>query len=214
MNNEKRDFNKDAAMWDENPGRVKVVNDIADTIIKNIKLAKDMDVLDFGCGTGLLSLRLIPFVRSVTGIDSSVGMLQVFQSKIEKQKLDNVCATLLDIEKGDVLSGAYNLIASSMTLHHLKEIQPLLKQFHQILLPSGIAAVADLDLDEGKFHEDSTGVFHNGFKRDQLRQEFLEAGFTDIKDLTAAKIAKPIADGTIKEFSIFLMIGMKSSDKS
>jgi 2-polyprenyl-3-methyl-5-hydroxy-6-metoxy-1,4-benzoquinol methylase len=213
MNNDKRDFNKDAVMWDENPGRVKVVNDIADTIINDIRISKDMDVLDFGCGTGLLSLRLIPFVRSVTGIDSSSGMLEVFKSKIEKQKLDNVRLNLVDIEKGEVLGGAYHLVASSMTLHHIKEIQPLLKQFHQILLPFGIVAIADLDLDEGKFHEDSTGVFHNGFKRDKLRQEFLDAGFTDIKEMIAAKITKPIADGTIKEFSIFLMTGMKSLDK-
>jgi ubiquinone/menaquinone biosynthesis C-methylase UbiE len=210
MNNEKRDFNKDAAMWDENPGRVKVTNDIADTIIDKISLAKNMEVLDFGCGTGLLSLRLIPFVHSVTGIDSSGGMLEVFKSKIKKQNLDTVKLCLMDMEKGDVLSGAYHLIASSMTLHHIKEIQPLLKQFQRILLPSGIIAVADLDLDEGKFHEDSTGVFHDGFKRDKLRKEFLNAGFTDIKDLTAAKVAKPIADGTIKEFSVFLMTGIKS----
>jgi cyclopropane fatty-acyl-phospholipid synthase-like methyltransferase len=40
---------------------VKVVNDIADTLINKISLAKDMDVLDFGCGTGLLSLRLLPY---------------------------------------------------------------------------------------------------------------------------------------------------------
>jgi len=198
-------------MWDENPGRVKVANDIADTIINSIRLAKDMDVLDFGCGTGLLSLRLIPFVRSVTGIDSSGGMLEVFKSKIKNQKLDNVRANLLDIEKGDVLSGACNLVASSMTLHHIKEIQPLLKQFHQILLPSGMVAIADLDLDEGKFHEDSTGVFHNGFTRDKLRHEFLAAGFTRIKDLTAANITKPIADGTLREFSLFLMTGIKES---
>jgi hypothetical protein len=118
----------------------------------------------------------------------------------------------MNMEKGDVLSGAYHLIASSMTLHHIKAIQPLLKQFHQILLPSGIVAIADLDLDEGKFHEDATGVFHDGFSRDKLRQEFLDAGFADIEELTVASFVKPIADGTLKEFSIFLMTGMIGRD--
>jgi 2-polyprenyl-3-methyl-5-hydroxy-6-metoxy-1,4-benzoquinol methylase len=213
MHNEKRDFDKDAAMWDENPGRVKVANDIADAIINKIRLAKEMDVLDFGCGTGLLSLRLIPFVRSITGIDSSGGMLEVFKSKIEKQKIDNIQLNLMDLEKGDILSGAYHLIASSMTFHHIKDIQPLLQQFHQLLLPSGIVAIADLDLDEGKFHEDATGVFHDGFNRDKLRQEFLDAGFADIAALTVAKITKPITGGALKEFSIFLMTGNKNGDK-
>ena len=84
MNTEKRDFDKEAASWDENPARVKVVKDIFEAIVRQVTITSDMDVLDFGCGTGLLSLQLQPFVRSVTGMDSSQGMLDVLKQKVPK----------------------------------------------------------------------------------------------------------------------------------
>jgi len=44
-----------------------------------------------------------------------------------------------------------------MTLHHIKNISPLLKQFCSVLYPSGFLAIADLDLDNGQFHGDNKG---------------------------------------------------------
>jgi ubiquinone/menaquinone biosynthesis C-methylase UbiE len=160
INTKKRDFDQEAVNWDQVPGRVKVAQDIAQSMIQEITLTPDMDVLDFGCGTGLLTFALQPFVRSITGVDSSQGMLDVFKTKIKEQNLNHVKAEYIDLDKGDVLTGSYHLIVSSMTLHHIKNITPLLKQFYSILLPSGQLAIADLDLDDGKFHSNNDGVFH------------------------------------------------------
>ncbi|WP_424357528.1 class I SAM-dependent DNA methyltransferase [Methanocella sp. MCL-LM] len=209
MSAEKRDFNKAAARWDEEPRRVKLAGDVARAITEEIKLTADMDILDFGCGTGLLSLNLLPEVRSVTAVDSAQGMLSVLKSKIEALELSNVRTMHLDIDKGDRLEGRFNLVTSSMTLHHIKDIKPLLGQFYNILTPGGYLALADLDLDGGMFHEDSTGVFHNGFDRKQLRQTFMDAGFEDVRDRTAASMMKPVVGGEKKEFTIFLMTGRK-----
>ncbi len=87
MADEKFDFDKKAASWDENPHRVSLANDIAGAIIDEKILAPDMDVLEFGCGTGLLTLKLRPLVRSLTGVDGSKGMLGVLEAKIEDQGL-------------------------------------------------------------------------------------------------------------------------------
>ena len=70
MKNEKRNFDQDAALWDQNPGRVKVAMDIAQTIIREVNPGSTRDVLDFGCGTGLLTLALQPLVHSIAGVDS------------------------------------------------------------------------------------------------------------------------------------------------
>ena len=172
-------------------------------------LTSNMDVLEFGCGTGLLTLRLRPLVHSVTGVDSSQGMLSVLRAKIENQNLTNIRAEYLDLEKGDVLEGSYDLIVCSMTLHHVKEIKPLLGQFYKITAPHGYLCIADLDPDDGQFHGDNDTVFHRGFDRAMLRQEFIEAGFDDIRDRTAAKVTKPIPDGGKRSFSVFLMTGRK-----
>jgi ubiquinone/menaquinone biosynthesis C-methylase UbiE len=129
MNTEKRDFDKEAASWDEHPVRVKLAKDIAHAISKQIVLTPEMDIMDFGCGTGLLALQLQPLVRSVTGVDSSQGMLDIFNAKIAKLKLNKVNTVLVDLEKGDVLARNYDLVLSNMTLHHIKEIEPLFAQF-------------------------------------------------------------------------------------
>ena len=178
-------------------------------MIRELSPTPDMDVLDFGCGTGLLTLALQPFVRSITGVDSSSGMLNVFQTKIKEQHLNNVKANQLDLDKGDVLKDSYHLIVSSMTLHHIKNISSLLKQFYSILLPTGCLAVADLDLDDGKFHSNNDGVFHFGFDREKLRKSFAEAGFDNIQDISAAEIEKETLNNEIRQFTVFLMVGKK-----
>jgi 2-polyprenyl-3-methyl-5-hydroxy-6-metoxy-1,4-benzoquinol methylase len=209
MSTEKRDFDKDAAKWDENPGRLKMAEAVFNTINSNLKLTKSMRILDFGCGTGLLSLRLLPLVNSVTGADSSRGMLDVLNSKIADQNLQNIKTLLIDIDKDEHLTGEYDVVTSSMTMHHIKNPVQLLKQFHSILTPGGFLCIADLDSDEGKFHEDNTGVFHMGFHRDEMKSFFAEAGFKDITGFTAAEISKPGKDGSVNKFSVFLIAGRK-----
>ncbi len=209
MNTEKRDFDKEAASWDENPARVKLAHDVANAISKQIALTPDMDVMDFGCGTGLLTVELQPRVRSITGIDSSQGMLDMFNTKIAKLKLNQVSTVLVDLDKGDILTGNYDLVVSNMTLHHIKEIEPLFDQFSAITAPAGYLCITDLDPDNGQFHADNTGVFHFGFARATLRKIFIEAGFDKVNDITAAKVMKPAINGEMREFTVFLMTGQK-----
>lgn len=209
MENVTRDFNKVAATWDEEPKRVKLANSIAEAIAQNIPLTTDMDVLDFGCGTGLLTLNLQPQVRSISGVDSSQGMLDMLRAKADNRGLTNVSVHFKDLDKGDLLDGTYHLITSAMTFHHVKDIDLLLENFFKILLPAGYIAIADLDLDEGQFHEDSTGVFHNGFERSWLERKFSAAGFEDVSCRTATSIPKPSADGGTRAFTVFLLIGRK-----
>jgi len=205
----KRDFDQDAASWDNNPGRVKLAKDIAKAIAEEVNLTPSMDVLDFGCGTGLLTLHLQPFVRTITAADSSRGMLDTLKAKIKDRNLTNVKTIFLDIGKDGILEGSFHLIASSMTFHHIKDIRPVLNQFYSILLPAGKICIADLDIDDGQFHENNDGVFHFGFDRKSLSNILKETGFRDIKCRTAAKITKPVHGGGSREFTIFLMTGCK-----
>jgi len=210
MNIERRDFDKEAATWDEVPARVKLANDIVAAISDEIVLTSSMDVLDFGCGTGLLTLRLQPVVHSITGVDSSKGMLNVLKAKIAKQNLSNVKTQYIENEEGDIPGGNYNLIVSGMTLHHVKEIRSLIDRFYGIIAPSGYLCIADLDLDGGKFHDNNDGIFHFGFDREELRRYFMDAGFGDIRDRTAAEVMKPVSDGGVRPFTVFLMTGRKN----
>ncbi len=210
MNEEKRDFDSEAMTWDKEPGRVKLADDVAKTISEMISLSPDMDVMDFGCGTGLLTLQIQPFVRSITGIDSSPGMLNVLDMKIKKQDITNVKTHLADITQGELPSGEYDLVVSSMTFHHIKDISLLLNAMAGVSRPSGQIAIIDLDPDDGKFHDTNEGVFHFGFDRSNMKKLLEEAGYDSIREKTAAIMKRVSPTGETRDFTIFLMTGKKS----
>lgn len=206
---EKRDFDKEAAAWDENPGRVTLANNVADTIIREVQPSSAMDALDYGCGTGLVTLRLQPLVRTIVGADSSPGMLGVLTSKTAQQRLTNVQTRLVDLEKGGALEGKFNLVVSSMTLHHVQDTARLFKQWYDLLLPEGVLAVADLDTEDGSFHGDNTGVKHLGFDRQHLGELLRSTGFKAVRDTTAATMVREVAGGGTRSFPVFLLIARK-----
>lgn len=209
MSSEKRDFDKEAAVWDDNPARVRMADDLFAAMAKQISFDPSMTVLDFGCGTGLLTLRIAPRVGAITGADSSQGMLDVLQAKSDRQNLRNVKTLFLDSGDTNLLTGRYDVIVIGMALHHIEAIHPLLKRFHECLAEGGALCIADLDLEGGLFHENNAGVYHFGFDREELRRALADAGFQSIADSTAAEVTKPAADGQLRRFTVFLMSGWK-----
>lgn len=201
----RKDFDREAAKWDTNPGRVKLAHDVAAAIVREVELSRDMEALDFGCGTGLLTLKLQPLVKSITGVDSSLGMLGALQNKIELQALENVHTRFADFEKGEHAEGSYDLIVSSMTLHHVPDTAAVFKEWFSLLRPGGQVCFADLDSEDGSFHSDKTGVFHFGFDREQLKQLLRDAGFGDARDTTATTMSREVAGQGIREFPVFLI---------
>lgn len=210
---EKRSFEAAAAHWDEKPKRVRLAEDIAEAVKKQVPLDEKMDILDFGCGTGLLGLALQPLVRSVTGVDSSPAMLEILRQKVTSMGIDNVDTRLLDIDEGDVLTGKYDLVVSAMTLHHVPDIDRLLKQFCRVLKPGGRLALADLDEEGGRFHEDNHGVFHFGFDRQALCRQLADTGFFDVRAQTAAIVTKTEPGSPPENFSVFIVTGLYGSFK-
>ncbi|HLE42248.1 MAG TPA: class I SAM-dependent methyltransferase [Nitrospirota bacterium] len=208
-NDRKKDFDKEAAAWDKEPRRVKLAHDVADTLMRAIKPTPVMDALDYGCGTGLVTLCLQPHVRTITGADSSQGMITVLQEKVKKQSLKNVRAQLVDFELGERVTGTFHLIVSSMTLHHVCDPAVLFEEFHALLHPGGYLCIADLDAEDGSFHGDNTGVFHFGFDRAHVKALFKKTGFSEIEDTTAAVIAKPGDKNGERQFAVFLITGKR-----
>lgn len=210
MEQVRRDFETVAASWDENPTRVKIATDVATAIRREVTLSPNMDVLDFGCGTGLLALQLLPHVGSVTGADNSPAMLEVLAGKIAAQRPHNVHTQFVDFERGAHATGQYDLIVSSMVTHHVPDTAALFKEWLRLLKPHGQVAFADLDTEDGAFHGDNTGVFHLGFDRDALRDLLQSAGFTEMRATTATIVRKEIESLGTREFPIFLIVARRA----
>ena len=206
---EKRDFDAAAAAWDEKPARLALAADIAAAMFRSLSLDARVKALDFGCGTGLLTLALAPKVGSITGADSSRGMLAVLEEKVRAGKHSNVRTLFLNPEADVSLGGPYDLVTTAMTMHHIPDVPAQLEAFHACLAPGGALCVADLDSDGGLFHDDPKGVFHEGFDREVMAKMFAEAGFADIARATAAEVVRPGADGVVRSFSVFMVTGRK-----
>jgi trans-aconitate methyltransferase len=188
--------------WDMNSRRVKNAKNIAKLISKNINPSKDMIVMDLGAGTGLLSFFISPFVKKIVAIDNSPSMLKEFISKSD-EFISQTEAIETDIMKYQP-DFNYNLIVSSMTIHHIKDIPALFSKLYDLLDAGGYIAIADLDSEDGTFHAEDTGVCHLGFDRDWIVDIANKAGFQDIKIQTASIINKPH-----KDFSVFLLTASK-----
>ncbi|NTW99764.1 MAG: class I SAM-dependent methyltransferase [Geobacteraceae bacterium] len=187
---ERRNFDASALLWDEEPRRVKLAGDISAAILGNIPFSPEWDALDFGCGTGLVTLQLAPNLRSITGVDSSSGMLDRLNAKVQTSGFSNVHTVLCELTKGDLPSGMYHLVTSAMTLHHIEEIAPLIQSLKSLLHPGGWIALADLETEDGSFHEDHTGVFHHGFSTQELSDMLKKTGFSSISVNTATNVVK------------------------
>jgi SAM-dependent methyltransferase len=209
MSGEKRDFDRDAAAWEDNPARVRMAERIVDAVTGLIVLTSEMNVMDFGCGTGLISRRILPFVAAVTGVDSSPGMLQVFRKKAFEGGLGGIGCRLADIDKGDELPCGFDLVISGMTLHHIRDTGRLFAKLYAAIVAGGYLCVADLDPDDGEFHDDPAGVFHHGFEREEIRRYFTGAGFDIVGQTTAADITRPSHSGAVRTFTVSLTAGRK-----
>lgn len=205
-----RDFNKAAKTWDKEPRRIQLAKDVVKAIRKQVRLRKDQVAVDFGAGTGLVALLLSPLVGKVVAIDTAPGMIKVLKQKIRSAKIQNIRPLVWDIKQKSQEPIRADLIISAMTMHHLRRLEPFAAAFRRMLKPGGKIAIADLDLDNGQFHTDPAGVFHNGFDRKELKGLFTRAGFASVKISTACTVTRPVADGTIKTFSIFLLTASRA----
>ena len=207
-------FDEAAATWDKEPRRSALARAIGETIVRETKPNNSMDVLDYGCGTGLLGLFLLPSVRSVTGADSSPGMLAVLRSKITEAGFTGMRAIQLDLERDQVPADRFHMIVVSMAMHHVARIEVVLQAFWQLLLPDGVLCIADLDTEPGTFHGPDVDhrVHHHGFDRELLKGQLRAVGFVEARDATALTFKKPVANHGEEEFSVFLIWARRGTE--
>ena len=188
--------------YDKQKSRTQNVSNIAQCIIKELLFSKEMSVMDFGSGTGLLLSQIAPYVGKITAIDISESMNEVLKSKA------NTIGCELQIKEIDLtketIDETFDSIISSMTIHHTKDILDLFNKFYSLLNNNGSIAIADLDIEDGSFHTSDTGVFHFGFDRTKFLNLAEKAGFRNLKIQTVSTIEKPTGN-----YSVFLLTGKK-----
>ena len=92
-----------------------------------------------------------------------------------------------------------------MTLHHIPDTGEALRNFHHWLVPGGHLCIADLDAEDGSFHNQDDSV-HHGFDRAVLQQQAEAAGFVNIRYANVFCIKKGTPE---KEYPVFLLMADK-----
>ena len=196
-------FNEKAKDWDANEMRTMLSSAIGSSILAHVSLHEQMRVMDFGAGTGLISSQVAPLVKKIVAVDISEAMLNKLVAKPELQaKVEIVCQDIIEKPIAD----NFDLIMSAMSMHHVKDTSKLIQRFSEHLNPGASIALADLDKEDGSFHpEDSEGVFHLGFKRNELQIILEKYGFREVQFVTAHTINKEE-----KKYPIFLVTATKN----
>lgn len=201
-------FDSQARQWDDNPLFRERGLKIAQAIRQAVPLRPNMSALDYGCGTGLLSFPLKDELGAIVLADSSSGMLDVVAEKIAAQGVTNMTPMKLDLLVAPTLTQKFDLIITSMTLHHVPDTDQILKIFHDLLNPDGYLCIADLDQEDGSFHGPEVDV-HHGFDRDDLSRRAAQAGFSELQFQTVFSIAKERPSGT-RDYPVFLMTARRT----
>ncbi|MCE9615089.1 MAG: class I SAM-dependent methyltransferase [Lentisphaerae bacterium] len=198
-------FDQVAAGWDANPGRVAMAKGIVAAMRAAVPLRADMEVMDFGAGTGLVTLGLLPHVARVTAVDASPGMLRMLEEKLQALGITNVQTLAGDIAQTHFPAAAFDVIVSSMVLHHIPDVPAALQRLRPCLRRGGWLALADLIKEDGSFHADPKGVFHNGFDPAEIGRWLEAAGFTEIVVGEAHRITREAEGGRTREYPVFLV---------
>jgi len=158
-------FDKEAIKWDDLPRRVS----LAKKVVNNIKpFVNNKKILEFGCGTGLVGLNLANDTNKIVGIDTSQKMVEMFNKKAKKLNL-NAYAYQEDIFN---INEKFDMVISSMTIHHIKDIKALSKK---LLTITSQVFIADLVKEDGSFHtRGNEDVMHFGFSLEELKEYFKE----------------------------------------
>ena len=182
--------------------RVANVENIANIMLQCIEFLPSMKIMDFGSGTGLLLEKMAPSVRMISAVDISASMNKQLENKRDLLSCDLEIIEM-DLSR-EFLDRKFDGIISSMTMHHIKDIESMFKKFHSMLNDNGFIAIADLDAEDGSFHTEDTGVFHFGFDRKELMNIAIKTGFRGVEAQLASTVKKPQGN-----FPVFLLTATK-----
>lgn len=97
-------------------------------------LCLNRDVLEVGCGTGLILKEIEPFARKAVGLDLSRGML----GQARARGLTVVEGSATDLPFAD---GSFDAVYSFKVLAHVQAIEKAMSEVARVLRPGGKAAL-------------------------------------------------------------------------
>lgn len=154
--------------------------ELAKVIVKEVRPklqnSKSKSLIDYGSGTGLVSLELTDLVDSILLVDSSKQMLEVAEAKISHRGISNAKVLYSDFTQGTPELKA-DIVLMSLVLLHIPDTGKILQELFNILNHGGKLLIIDFDKNENINHP----KVHNGFSQEELKERLSEVGFQSIE---------------------------------
>ena len=192
----KHDFNHKAETFDSHKN-IFLANLVCQAVEKQLDAPSDKEILDFGGGTGLLSLPLAEQAKSVTLVDISEKMLEQARLKAEQQDIKNIQFLEQNL-LAKPLEQEFDLIVVCRVLHHMPDLDESLSLFHQHLRENGQLLLADFT---------KTEADHHGFDLAELENKLIEHGFSSVHSQILYS-AEDLFQGNYSE--LFFTVAQKS----
>ncbi len=164
-------------------------------------LLPPLEVVDFGCGTGVLSVALARWAKRVVAIDNNRDALAKAKERALREKLKNIQFVQEDLHALSLPSGKKDLVVLSQSLHHVVEPKKVLSEAARLLKGGGRVVVLELMPHREGWVKERLGHQHLGFDPDWLERALEDAGFSRLTRDTHAR------DGA-SPFRVFLLTGV------
>jgi ubiquinone/menaquinone biosynthesis C-methylase UbiE len=156
--------------------RIELAKVIVKEVRPELRNSKSKSLIDYGSGTGLISLELSDLVDSNLLVDSSKQMLEVAKAKISHKGITNSKVIYSDFTQETPELKA-DIVLMSLVLLHIPDIKKILQELYNILNNGGKLIIIDFDKNDKINHP----KVHNGFSHEELKKRLFEVGFQSIE---------------------------------
>ena len=101
-------------------------------------LRADMEVLEFGCGTGSTAIAHAPYVKHIRATDISSKMIEIAQAKAEASDVRNVTFERAGIEAFRAPDQSLDAVLGLSILHLVADRDEVIAKVYRMLKPGGV----------------------------------------------------------------------------
>jgi ArsR family transcriptional regulator len=141
-------------------------------------LPSEWTIADLGCGTGVITAALAPWVRQVIGVDASDEMLAAAAARVND--LPNVELRRGALEHLPIDSAAVDAVTMVLVLPHLPSPIEALQEAARVLRPGGRLLIIDMTPHDREEYRRQMGHVWLGFSEEAIRKMLGQAGFTNV----------------------------------
>jgi ubiquinone/menaquinone biosynthesis C-methylase UbiE len=152
--------------------RIELAKVIVKEVRPELRNSKSKSLIDYGSGTGLISLELSDLVDSILLVDSSEQMLEVAKAKISHNGITNSKVLYSDFTQ-ETPGLKADIVLMSLVLLHIPDTRKILQELFNILNNGGKLIIIDFDKNDKINHP----KVHNGFSHEELKKRLSEVGF-------------------------------------